>query len=111
MTSACKTLIAAALVGLFAAPAVFANCRLPSAPSKIPDGATANEAQMLTAMQTIREYNHDVQTYLKCLRFEVRQSQLSANDQVSLHNAAVSQLHQIASDFNHQVKIFKSKHS
>jgi predicted transglutaminase-like cysteine proteinase len=106
-----KVLLAAAIAGWLAAPAALANCRLPSAPSKIPDGATASEQQMITAMQTIKEYNRDVQTYLKCLDFEVRQNRLSPNNQVSLHNAALSKLEEIATEFNHQVKIFKSKHS
>ncbi len=88
-----------------------ANCRLPPAPSKIPDGSTATEQQMVTAMQTIQEYNHDVQTYLKCLQFEVRESQLSNQAQMSLHNAAVVQLRQVATEFNRQVRVFKSKHS
>ena len=92
-------------------PAAYANCRLPPAPSKIPDGATASQQQMVTAMQTVQEYNHDVETYLQCLKFEVRQNQMSPDDQVSLHNAAVDQLKQIASQFNQQVQIFKSKHS
>lgn len=92
------------------APA-YANCHLPPAPSKIPDGATASKQQMITAMQTIREYNHDVQTYLKCLDFEVHQNQVSPGDQVSLHNAAVSQMRRIATEFNRQVHIFRSKHS
>ncbi len=92
-------------------PAAYANCRLPPAPSKIPNGATATKQQMVTAMQTIQEYNRDVQTYLKCLNFEVRQNQMSSDDQVSLHNAAVDQLQSIAAKFNRQVVIFKSKHS
>lgn len=100
-----------ALAGAIALPTAHANCRLPPAPSKIPDGATATHQQMVTAMQTIQEYNHDVRTYLQCLKFEVRQNQLSSDGQVSLHNAAVSQLQKIAIKFNRQVRIFKSKHS
>ena len=86
------------------------DCRLPPAPSKIPDGSTATQQEMITAMETIRQYNSDVQTYLKCLDFEVRQNQLGADDQMSLHNAAVEQLTRIADEFNAQVKTFKSKH-
>lgn len=92
-------------------PAAYANCRLPPSPSKIPDGASASEQQMVTAMQTIEEYNHDVQTYLKCLQFEVRESELTPQTQMSLHNAAVTELKQIAGKFNQQVRVFKSKHS
>ncbi len=106
-----KVLLAAALAGVLVGPAALADCRLPSAPSKIPDGATASEQQMLTAMQTIKEFNRDVQTYMKCLHFEVRQNRLSPSHQVSLHNRALSELRQIAAEFNRQVRLFKSKHS
>lgn len=106
-----KALAAAALASLIGVPAAYANCRMPSVPSKIPDGATASQQQMVTAMQTIQEYNHDVHTYLQCLKFEVRQNQLSPDHQVSLHNSVLDQLQQIAARFNRQVRIFKSKHS
>ncbi|MGC8520833.1 MAG: hypothetical protein ACP5PN_03090 [Steroidobacteraceae bacterium] len=106
-----KVLTTVALTCAIGMPAAYANCHLPPAPSKIPDGATASQQQMVIAMQTIQEYNYDVQTYLQCLKFEVRQNQLSPDSQVSLHNAAVSQLKQIAAQFNQQVRIFKSKHS
>ena len=86
------------------------TCRLPPAPSKIPDGSTATQQEMITAMETIKQYNSDVQTYLKCLDFEARQNQLSATDQMNLHNAAVDRLTRVADEFNTQVKTFKSKH-
>ena len=86
------------------------QCRLPPAPSKIPDGSTASQQEMVTAMETIKQYNNDVQTYLKCLDFETRQNQLSPSDQTTLHNAAVDQLAKIADEFNTQVRTFKSKH-
>ena len=111
MKSAKKALATLAVSCAIGLPAAYANCHLPPAPSKLPDGATASQQQMVTAMHTVEEYNHDVQTYLQCLKFEVRQNQMSPDDQVSLHNAAVDQLKQIASQFNQQVQIFKSKHS
>ena len=86
------------------------QCRLPPAPSKIPDGSTASQQEMITAMETIKQYNSDVQTYLKCLDFEARQNQLSSGDQTNLHNAAVDQLTHVADEFNEQVKTFRSKH-
>ncbi|HVC29695.1 MAG TPA: hypothetical protein VND24_00820 [Steroidobacteraceae bacterium] len=86
------------------------QCRLPPAPSKIPDGSRATQQEMITAMETIKQYNSDVQTYLKCLDFEGRQNQLSPGDQASLHNAALSQLTHVADQFNAQVRSFKSKH-
>lgn len=86
------------------------QCRLPPAPSKIPDGSTASQQEMITAMETIKQYNGDVQTYLKCLDFEARQNQLAPGDQTSLHNAAVSELTHVADEFNQQVRTFKARH-
>jgi hypothetical protein len=100
----------AAIGALLATAPAWASCRLPAAPSKIPDGARASAQQMLTAMQTIQEYNRDVHTYLKCLDFEARENRLSPSRQVTLHNAALRKLMQIATTFNHQVQIFKSRH-
>lgn len=100
-----------ALLATAGLTAAHANCRLPRAPSKIPDGSTATEQQMIIAMQTIQEYNRDMQTYLKCLQFEVRESQLSNQAQMSLHNAAVVELQRVATEFNRQVRVYKSKHS
>ena len=111
MNSPRRFLVTLALACAASVPAAYANCQLPPAPSKIPDGSTASKQQMLTAMQTIQEYNHDVQTYLKCLDFEVRQDQMSSDDQVSLHNTAVNKLQSIAAEFNKQVLAFKAKHS
>jgi hypothetical protein len=64
---------------------------------------------MVTAMQTLKEYNGDVDTYLKCLEFEAKQNRLSAGDQEKMHNLAVDTLTKVASKFNEQVRTFKSK--
>jgi len=64
---------------------------------------------MITAMQTLKEYNADVDTYLKCLDFETKQNRLSANDQEKMHNNAVDTMQKVAAKFNEQVRTFKSK--
>jgi hypothetical protein len=64
---------------------------------------------MVTAMQTLKEYNADVDTYLKCLEFEQKQNRLSAGDQEKMHNQAVDTLTKVANKFNEQVRSFKSK--
>ena len=89
--------------------AAHADCDLPPAPSKIPDGSSASQQEMVTAMQTLKQYNGDVDTYLKCLDFEAKQSHLSKNDVERLHNTAVDTLTKVADKFNAQVRIFKSK--
>jgi hypothetical protein len=98
------------LAGLKSAPAR-ADCVLPPPPSKIPDGANASQQEMVTAMQTLKEYDGDVNVYLKCLEFESRQNRLPADLRDLKHDAAVGQLQEIADKFNQQVRVFKSKHS
>jgi len=103
-----KHLCAAVMAGMISLPA-YADCLLPPAPSKIPDGTSANEQEMISAMQTLKAYNGDVDVYLKCLAFETRQNRLSSDDQAKKHNAAVAQLEKIAAKFNEQVRVFKAK--
>jgi len=108
MNSAKRILLAAALTCAASLPAR-ADCVLPPAPSKIPDGSTATQQEMLTAMNTLKEYNGDVDTYTKCLEFEAKQNRLSHSDEEKMHNAAVDQLQKIAAKFNEQVRTFKAK--
>ena len=98
------------LASLLTAVPVYADCVLPPPPSKIPDGTSASEQEMVSAMQTLKAYDGDVNVYLKCLEFEEKQNRLSSGDRESKHNAAVASLEKIAAKFNEQVKVFKSKH-
>jgi hypothetical protein len=104
-----KRMLAVAAAAYCFSLAAHADCVLPPAPNKIPDGATASEQEMVTAMQTLKEYNGDVDTYLKCLEFEAKQNRLSAGDQEKMHNAAVDTLQKVATKFNEQVRTFKAK--
>ena len=108
MNSPKRILLAVALTYAASLPA-HADCVLPPAPSKIPDGSTASQQEMVTAMQTLKEYNGDVETYLKCLDFEAKQNHISSGDQEKLHNTAVDTLQKIATKFNEQVRTFKTK--
>ena len=108
MNSPKRILLAVALAYAASLPA-HADCVLPPAPSKIPDGSTASQQEMVTAMQTLKEYNGDVETYLKCLDFEAKQNHISSGDQEKLHNTAVDTLQKIATKFNEQVRTFKTK--
>jgi hypothetical protein len=107
-----KQISAALLMGLISAAPAFADtCLLPPAPSKVPDGTSASEQEMLSAMATLKQYDGDINVYLKCLEFEEKQNRLSAADREKEHNTAVAQLEKVASKFNEQVRVFKSKHS
>jgi hypothetical protein len=108
MNSPKRILLVAALAYAASLPA-HADCELPPAPSKIPDGNTASQQEMVTAMNTLKEYNGDVETYTKCLEFEAKQNHLSKSDEERMHNNAVDTLQKIAAKFNEQVRTFKAK--
>jgi hypothetical protein len=110
MSTTTRIVLALALAYAASVPAR-AECVLPPAPSKIPDGNSASEQEMLTAMQTLKEYNSDVDTYTKCLDFEAKQNRMTKGEEERLHNAAVDTLQKIAAKFNEQVRTFKAKAS
>jgi hypothetical protein len=103
-----RNLCLALLASLVAGP-VLADCTLPPAPTKIPDGSTAAEPEMIAAMQTLKRYDADVTTYLKCLEFEAKQKRLARDEQLRRHNDALGTLQTIAAKFNEQVRVFKAK--
>lgn len=103
-----RTLCFALVAGCFGLPAL-ADCTAPVAPTKVPDGSTAPEAEMVAAMQTLKRYDTDVNTYMKCLEFEAKQNRLSRDEQARRHNAAMESLTSIAAKFNEQVRVFKAK--
>jgi hypothetical protein len=90
-------------------PAHSADCFLPAAPSKTPDGKTASEQEMQSALETVQRYKADVETYLKCLEFALRQGELRSSEEARLHNNAVDTLQGVANKFNAQVKNFKAR--
>lgn len=87
-----------------------ADCTLPPPPSKIPNGSTASEQDMIAAMNTLKEYNGDVNVYLKCLDYEVKQNRMPSSIRDSKNNSAVAELQSVADKFNQQVRAFKAKH-
>ena len=105
-TKICAAVAAAILTSL---PA-FADCTLPPPPSKIPNGSTASEQEMVAAMNVLKEYNGDVSVYLKCLDYEVKQNRMAGTVRDAKNNSAVAELQSIADKFNQQVRVFKAKH-
>ncbi len=49
----------------------------------------ATEPEMVAAMQTLKQYDADVNTYVKCLEFEAKQNRLSREEQARRHNQAM----------------------
>lgn len=99
-----------AAVMLYSASAA-ANCELPSPPSRIPDGSSATEQEMVAAMRTLKQYNDDVAEYTKCLEFEGKRNRITVDDQVKHRDLALNTLATVAAQFNEQVRRFKARHS
>jgi hypothetical protein len=87
-----------------------AGCVLPAAPSRIPDGSSATEQEMVSAMQTLKQYNDDVSEYTKCLEFEGKRNRITVDDQAKHRDLALSALATVAAQFNEQVRRFKARH-
>ena len=104
------TLCAAFAATILTALPALADCTLPPPPSKIPNGSTASEQDMIAAMNTLKEYNGDVTVYLKCLDYEVKQNRMPSNVRDAKNNSAVTELQAVADKFNQQVRVFKAKH-
>ncbi len=95
---------------LYSVPAA-AGCLLPAPPSRIPDGSSATEQEMVAAMRTLKQYNDDVSEYTKCLEFELKRNRISFDDQARNRDNAVNTLATVAAHFNEQVRRFKARHS
>ena len=117
-----KLLPAALAVALVLAPAAYADCAYPPAPTQIPDGSTATLNEMIAAMKVVKSYNEQMTAYLSCIELErdtrvasagapltKQQKQELEIIEIQKHNAAVDQLKAVANRFNAQVKIFKAK--
>lgn len=98
-------------VSLLYSVAASADCVLPSPPSHIPDGHSATEQEMATAMRTLQRYNNDVDEYAKCLDFERRRNAISNDVQSEHHNDALATLATVVERFNEQVRIYKARKS
>jgi hypothetical protein len=103
-----STLLAGTLLYALGAAA---DCLLPAPPSRIPDGSSANEQEMLAAMRTLKQYNDDVNEYTRCLEFQQRQNHISLEDREMHRDVALSTLATVAARFNEQVRRFKARRS
>jgi hypothetical protein len=105
-----KRMLAAMVIGYslsFAAQAD--DCVQPAPPSKIPEGKTASEQEMGLARQTMADYAHDIDTYVKCLEFAAAHNGLSSREATDLGNRAIDVARKITGQFNDQLKVFKAK--
>ncbi len=97
-----------------------ADCIYPKAPQSVPEGKTAAEAEMISAMTVFKQYNTDVTAYLACLDTDTSDKiRQAAGDtsaimrvksiQSKKHNSAVTELQSLTGKFNEQVRNFKSR--
>jgi hypothetical protein len=95
----------------FVANTAWADCTFPKPPQQIPDGSSATEEQMKTAMNAFKTYKADLETFGACLDAEAKQSSsMAAKSMQSKKIAAANEeFENKAKAFNEQVRIFKSK--
>jgi hypothetical protein len=96
-----------------------ADCTYPKPPDSIPDGKSAAEAEMLTAMATFKQYNTDVDAYLACLDQETAAKTKEASGAAAImqikamqskkRSSATDERQAKIDEFNKQVRAFKSK--
>lgn len=113
-----KWVFAIVAIGTWASAS--ADCTYPKAPDSIPDGATASQDEMVSAMTAFKQYNADVTAYLGCLETETADKVREAGGatatvmqvksmQAKKHNAAFGELQKLAEKFNDQVRTFKAR--
>jgi len=117
-----KAILAMAFTAALAAGAAYADCTYPTAPAKLPDGASATLEEMVAGQKTVKEYDQAIKAYVDCIDKELEDKIASAGDKLKpeqladmrkvetqKHNAAIDQDQSIAERFNEQVKVFKAK--
>ena len=118
-----KALFSLVAIALLAAP-VHAACSYPTAPTKIPDGATATLAEMVAAQKAVKQFDEQINAYTACIKLE-EDAQLSKGgdkltpeqkksieqQQALKNNAAVDEDQAVADRLNEQIRIFKAKSS
>jgi hypothetical protein len=72
-------------------------CEKPSAPTSIPDGASASKEDMLTAKKAVDAFKIGMEEYLACEKNTMKK------------DGATAELLKVADRFNAQVRAFKAK--
>ncbi|MGC3982033.1 MAG: hypothetical protein QM808_12290 [Steroidobacteraceae bacterium] len=112
------------LVGMFAvalSTSAYADCAFPKAPESIPDGKSASEPEMISAMTAFKQYNTDVDTYVACLDTETDAKIKEAGAagaimqikamQAKKKSSATDERQAKVNTFNEQVRTFKARKS
>ena len=111
-----KLKLACGLLLAFGSFAAHTECTYPKAPTTIPNGKTASEADMVAAVAAFKAYDAEVKNFGACLEQETKDKAPGTGQLMQLKtiqtkklNAAVEELQSKAKDFNEQVRIFKAR--
>lgn len=91
-----KSLVSMTVLWAALAVPAFA-CERPSAPTSIPDGASASKEEMLAAKKAVDAFKSGMEEYLACEKSGAKK------------DGATAELLKVADRFNAQVKAFKAK--
>ncbi|WP_029012095.1 hypothetical protein [Niveispirillum irakense] len=94
-------IVSAALLTLSAGSAFAAECEQGTPPT-LPDGATASEAEMGAAQKAVKAYITVTQEFQACL-------EASGKVDPAAYNKSTELMEKLASDYNKQLKTFKSR--
>jgi hypothetical protein len=90
-----------------------AACESPAMPA-IPDGATAEEAEMVEAQGAVRAFVEQSNAYLDCLVGEAKQGEetddaTTKQKRLDQYNAGADAMQQVADGFNAELREFKAR--
>ena len=66
-----KALLAMALGAALLSGTAYADCTYPSAPAKLPDGASATLEEMVAGQKAVKDYDKAIKDYVDCIDKEV----------------------------------------
>ena len=108
-----------AIGGLLISAWAHAECEYPKPPEAVPNPSSATEAEMIAAMQTFKQYNTDVDSYVSCLEDETKDKIKEAGGasaimqikaiQAKKKSAATDERQAKVDAFNKAVRAFKAK--
>ena len=104
------------LLALLGADAAFANCPRPGAAPEVPNGSTADEAQMKQGRESIQAYVNQLEAYKACLQGQVDQATADTPDELKVTwlaqgDAALDAANLLANRYSMALKTFKERSS
>jgi hypothetical protein len=76
------------------------SCRGPNAPENFPDASTANQADMVAAQQSVKQYLTEMESVLKCME---------TAHQDHAHDVAIEDMKKVAAKFNAVLHAYRAR--